>query len=283
MMNELPLILFGVLSQAAVGLTLVLALLPLVLRTAAAGEPAPLAGATRLAGRLVFPLAVLAVLASFFHLGDPMGGLRALSHVGGSWMSNEVVLAALFTAAAGVLFVLHQVKPAATGAVRAATWAAALVGLALVFATGMIYQLPTRPEWNHWTNLLAGYVTALLLGALLMAVLALWKAEAPAGAARLLGAIALGGVALLAVSLVFYAPYLTGVSAVTTEAVFGSLLFWVRLAAGIGLPVYVAAQMARGQQPGRAVLSLALVAAFAGEMVARGIFYTSVLDQVPFF
>lgn len=279
-MMELPLILFGVLSQAAVGLALVLALLPLVLK---AEQAAALAGATRLAGRLIFPLAVLAVLGSFFHLGDPLGGFRALSHVGGSWMSNEVVLVTIFTAAAAVLFYLHQWQPAAGGAIRATTWAAALVGLVLVFATGMIYQLPTRPEWHHWSNLLAGYVTALLLGALLMAVLALWKAEAPTCAARLLGAVVLGGAALLAVSLIFYAPYLTGVSAVTAEAVFGNLLFWVRLAVGIGLPVYAAAQMARGQQPGRAVLSVALVAAFAGEMIARGIFYTSVLDQVPFF
>jgi anaerobic dimethyl sulfoxide reductase subunit C len=278
-MNELPLILFGVLSQAAVGLALVLALLPLVLRDRAAD----LAGATRLAGRLVFPFAVLAVLASFFHLGDPLGGFRALSHVGGSWMSNEVVLAAVFTAVSAVLFFLHQWQPASAGAIRAATWVTALVGLVLVFATGMIYQLPTRPEWYHWSNLLAGYVTALLLGALLMALLALWKAEAPASAARLLGAVALAGAGLLAVSLIFYAPYLTGVSAVTAEAVFGNLLFWARLAVGIGLPVYAAAQMTRGQQPGRAVLSLALVAAFAGEIVARGIFYTSVLDQVPFF
>lgn len=280
MMKELPLILFGVLSQAAVGLALVTVLLPLVLK---AEQRAALAGSLRLAGRLVFPLAVLAVLASFFHLGDPLGGLRALSNVGGSWMSNEVLVAAIFTACAGVLFVLYQVRPAAQGAIAATGWVTTLVGFALVFATGMIYQLPTRPEWNHWTNLLAGFVTMLLLGALLMAVLAFWKASAPECSATLLGYMTLAGAALLLVSLVFYAPYLTEVSAVTASAVFGNLLFWVRLAVGIGLPVAVAAQMIRGRQPGRALLSVALVAAVAGEMIARGIFYTSVLDQIPFF
>jgi anaerobic dimethyl sulfoxide reductase subunit C len=278
-MHEWPLILFAVLSQAAVGMVLVSAVLSLWLGPE---RTASVAGALRLASTIAVPLAVLAVGASFFHLGSPLGGPRALSNLGASWMSREVLLVALFTVgAAAYAWLWRGDNRALRDQVGLVT---ALLGLATVFATGMIYRLPTRPEWYHWTTVSAGFVTLLAVGALALAlVMALRKADASVETLRMLGAVALAGLALLLVGLVAYAPYLVGVSQASAAVLFGSAWFWGRLLLGVGLPLVTGVLLVRGIQPNTAFLSLALTALVGGELVARGLFYDFVLTRLPMF
>ncbi len=278
-MKEAPLILFTVLSQAAVGLVL---FSTLILWALSAERQATMASALRNAGRIALPLTLVALAASFFHLGQPVGGLRAFSNMGSSWLSREILFMALFSAGVAALFFLWQWQPQ-SGLIRPVSALTALLGLVTVYATGMVYQLPTRPEWNHWSNLVSGFVTALLLGAMIMGLLSLLTPDAAPEARRLLGYTALVAAGLLLIGLAFYAPYLSGVSAATAGALFGSPWFWVRLLAGIGLPVVAAAQLLRGTQPSVALLSLALVAAVGGEVIGRSLFYTTVLEKLPLF
>lgn len=276
-MREMSLVLFTVLSQAAVGLVLVTAALSLMIGERSVG----LQAALRDAGRIALPLALLGLLASFAHLGSPMGAFRALTNLGTSWLSREILLMAVFAAGAGLYAYLWHLKPQAQGALQMTGLVTALLGLAAVYATGMVYQLATRPDWNHWSNLAAGFVTTLLIGSLAVALLAAMKGGQDAQ--RYLGYTLLAGVALLLVSLIFYAPYLSQVSGATALLLFTSPWFWVRVAVGIGLPVIAAALLVRGQQPGVTVLGVALVALVTGELIGRSLFYESVLSQLPLF
>lgn len=279
-MRELPLVLFTVLSQAAVGLVAVSALLLMLLGPERAKG---LSGALRNAGRLAFPLAIAAVLASFAHLGNPMGGFRAFTNLGSSWMSREVLLMVLFCAGAAAYFALWQWRANDLGTIKLTGSVTTLIGLVTIYVTGMVYQLPTRPEWMHWSNLAAGFVTAFLLGALLLAVLALPSPDVTPECRRLLGLTALAAALLLVVSLAFYAPYLASISGSAVATLFGSPWFWVRILLGLAIPLLAVAQLMRGIQPSTTLTLVALVTAVGGELIGRSLFYESVLSQLPLF
>ncbi|HEY3365887.1 MAG TPA: DmsC/YnfH family molybdoenzyme membrane anchor subunit [Symbiobacteriaceae bacterium] len=279
-MKELPLILFTVLSQAAVGLVAIPTVLESLLGTE---KVAALQPALRNVGRLVFPLALASLAASLWHLGAPLGAYRAVSNFGSSWLAREIILMGLFTACAAAYSHLWQWRPENQPARRTVGLVAAVVGLLAVFATGMVYQLPSRPDWSHWSNLMAGFVTALLIGGMAVSCAVARHAGAPVEARRYLGYIVLAAAAALVLGLAFYGPYLTGVSGTTTALLFGNSWFWLRLLVGVGLPVWVAAPLVKGEQPGPVLVRIALVAVVAGELVGRTLFYTSVLSQLPLF
>ena len=79
--KEIPLILFTVLGQAAVGMT--------VLSTALSinGSNPPIIHST-LIPLTALILLILAFGASLFHLGDPWGSIRSLTNLKLSWLSR---------------------------------------------------------------------------------------------------------------------------------------------------------------------------------------------------
>lgn len=97
---------------------------------------------------IAFALATGGLIASTFHLGNPQRALRAFTQWRSSWLSREAWLA---VAALGVLG-LHAISMIFFGTVIASLgWLGALLALATVYATSMIYaQLATVPRWNHW-------------------------------------------------------------------------------------------------------------------------------------
>ncbi|MDU2940225.1 MAG: DmsC/YnfH family molybdoenzyme membrane anchor subunit, partial [Enterobacteriaceae bacterium] len=89
-MHELPLLLFTLLLQGSVGVTLWLALL-----RSRAGSMLP--GVV-----IAFVMACTGLLASMLHMGYPLNALNALRHVASSWLSREVVFASLYLAVLGL-------------------------------------------------------------------------------------------------------------------------------------------------------------------------------------
>jgi DMSO reductase iron-sulfur subunit len=113
------------------------------------------------------PIAAIAALlvafvslgASTLHLGRPIHAYRAIRMWRRSWLSREVLLFSLFAGsatafAAATLFGLPR-------------WAAAptmLLGFAGVTASAFIYLVPARPAWNNWHTIADFHLTGLLLG-----------------------------------------------------------------------------------------------------------------------
>ncbi|MCB2128768.1 MAG: dimethyl sulfoxide reductase anchor subunit [Rhodobacteraceae bacterium] len=133
-------IIFTVLSGAGFGLLFFLAL-----------GAAPVFGlAALLLWGTGYALAVIGLLASTFHLGNPQRALRAFTQWRTSWLSREG------WASVGALLLLVPVALAAIAG-GALPPVFGLVGaafcLATVAATSMIYaQLKTVPRWNYWTT-----------------------------------------------------------------------------------------------------------------------------------
>lgn len=164
--REIALITFSILAQMSVGSLLVLQ----VVRFFAARKAGE-AQADKLTDRamlVIWPVLGLAMLASLLHLGTPLGAYRAVTNVGSSWLSREILLAVLF-GVAGVGFAAMQWLKIGTAALRnVVAWIAVVIGLALVYAMASVYMIPTAPSWNTVATPISFFATALLLGALAM-------------------------------------------------------------------------------------------------------------------
>lgn len=125
---EFPLVLFTVLSQAAVGMTIMEAVRP---ATGPEGEDA------RQKWRMVAGLMVVGLIASLFHLGHPARAVTALAHLAKAWLSREVLFAGGFAG----LALFAAVGPAKLGRATLA-WVGTVLGLAMLFSTGMTYAPP---------------------------------------------------------------------------------------------------------------------------------------------
>ncbi len=96
---------------------------------------------------IAYTLAVGGLLASTFHLGNPKNALKAFSQWRTSWLSREGIcavatLVVMAFYALGAVFFDTQLTVLG--------WLGALLSLATVFITSMIYtQLKTIPRWNQ--------------------------------------------------------------------------------------------------------------------------------------
>lgn len=109
MTAEWPLIAFTVLSQLAAGLAVFLAL---------PGRPA-----SRTGWLSVFVVGAAGLLASLFHLGQPLRAASALNGLGTSWLSAEGLLFGVFTALAGITWLRGGTASPPWGPRSSAYWA----------------------------------------------------------------------------------------------------------------------------------------------------------------
>ena len=197
--RDWSLVIFTVLTQAAVGAFLVLQVLEYL-----SARRATFAG-TR---GLPVVLAVLSagLFAALFHLSDPLQAARAVVNFSSSWLSREIVFGSLFAALLGALVAqewraagaaparsARERPPAGASAASAAqespapqrretgagpapptsqalaTWLprfTAMAGLAFIGCQTAIYLLPAQPAWNSFATPAGFGGTALRLGIL---------------------------------------------------------------------------------------------------------------------
>lgn len=159
-------ILFSTLAGMAQGLVvLCVALVWLVER------PAPLA----LLLWAATGLTVLALGASFFHLGQPLRAWRAVLMWRTSWMSREVIVLPAFMAVTGLWALAASGAPLPAAAQAALPVLALLLALALWWCTAMIYAcLRFVQEWAHPVTIanytLIGLASGLVAGCALTAL-----------------------------------------------------------------------------------------------------------------
>lgn len=146
---ELPLVLFTVLSQAAVGM---------VLMSAVRGFARQDGSDARNEWMLVAGLMGLGIAASLFHLGHPLEAYRALAHLEKAWLSREVL-------AAGIFLALAAWAAAMGGGKGVLLWGAIVAGLATVLASGMTYAPPAFPALNNALPTVFFLITAVVMGA----------------------------------------------------------------------------------------------------------------------
>ena len=80
---------------------------------------------------------ILAMLCSTWHLGRPLRAWRALLNVGSSWLSRELALASVFLLLSGLNLLVRPQN-------RVLGWAAALAGMAALYAVDRVYQVAVK-------------------------------------------------------------------------------------------------------------------------------------------
>lgn len=258
---ELPLVLFTVLSQAAVGMALLLAVRSCgCAGGACAGAPGTATAGDTSGNRTEWLTATIimgvALLVSLFHLGHPEGAVRTLAHLEKAWLSREILAFGAFAALLAVAALTGKAGAGLRGA-------AALVGLAALYTSGMTYAPPAMPAVHNAAPLGFFLLSALLLGASFGSWFA-GEGSQPTLRAVLLGSLA----AALAVYVIVPCVWASGgtVMQMTARAWLASPLYWARLVLGIVVPLAV---MIRSPRIPRWMGPLVLL----GELAGRAVFF----------
>lgn len=250
---ELPLVLFTILSQVAIGLVLLSA----ARQWATVDAPGPKA---RVEWGAIGAILALGVIASLFHLGQPLGAVRSLTNLKTAWLSREIL---------GIILLGLLVAAVFVGLLRnwASGWLiklAALIGLLTLIATGLTYAPPSLPAVNGGLSIVFFTLTALVLGA------AGASYFAPAHKQPLLTAV-LAGSLLVALVVYLLVPWLWlyggTVQRLTGQAYLASPLYWTRLIIGLVIPLLVLWKM-KGIPAWLPVLLL------TGELLGRIMFFS---------
>ncbi len=298
-MREVVLVTFTILAQMSVGAFLVLGVVRFFVARKAGVEEADRMGDRSLIAIIL--VLGLGLLVSLFHLGNPLAAPRAITNIGSSWLSREILSGSVFFVLGALYAILQWFKLGPAVLRTAIAWLAALVGIVLVFCMSKIYMLPTQPAWNNLATPVSFYTTALLLGTLAMgaafvANYAYIQKKNP-GCADLqcqllrsaLRWIAVVSVILLGVEFVVTPVYLVSLATGVPQAVESArliagplgLLFLVRmilafLGAGVfGLFLYQNAQTAGREKMLGYMAYAAFVLVLIAEVLGRWLFYSS--------
>jgi anaerobic dimethyl sulfoxide reductase subunit C len=195
--NEWPLVFFTLFSQASAGIMLTATLLLFLLK-----EDGTLAGSEfrRVAALIALGLMGLALMISFLHLSRPHASVFAISNLGDSWLSREIVLAGIFFLFTGLVYLVPG--PAGNNWAGALMIASGFVGLVLVFSMVRLYMIPTVPVWNNPSTPLAFFSSTVLLGTMFSLVVIGWLANRaghigfPQGMVRIMAILLLAGALL---------------------------------------------------------------------------------------
>lgn len=158
-MEERPLIVFTLLTQAAMGAGLAVAVVQ--------AGPVDVEGARAVAA-VGWPLAAFLVaaglLASCAHLGVLGNAWRAAMNWRSSWLSREILATGTF-AGLTVLAALSTLRGGPAGLLQGLALGA---GLLAIHCMAMAYRLPTVPAWNSSLTHLSFFLTVLVLGSLVL-------------------------------------------------------------------------------------------------------------------
>lgn len=168
-LNEITLVLFTTLAPAG-AMAYALMVLPLIARGNALEDEVR----RRLDAFLSIPVvvAMVGLVASATHLGNPANALYVLTGFGRSPLSNEVVCGVVFLGAAGVFWLTSFAEgPSRIGLRRVVAALVSLLGLAFIGAISLAYNASTIIAWNTpfaaasvWLNALAGGPLLAILG-----------------------------------------------------------------------------------------------------------------------
>lgn len=283
---ELPLVVFTVFSQWAVGIVIALVLLEWL-------KPKFMNKVGKQALKksvfIALSVSVIGALASMLHLNNPFKSYTSLLGTGHSWLSREIITVILFNVALLALTYIWWKKIDQDGMRRAVGTLTALLGIVLIVASATVYfSIQLHPTWNNWTTFANFLLTGFLLGALTVSYFALraTKDEKEANVMKPLGIYLALIIVMLLITISGSAMISNG--AVESQAAatisFTSILFWIRVLGSLLIPATLVIYMVVGKKvvPINYVLA-ATGFVLLGELSGRMMFYYSVMSQYPWF
>ncbi|MGI1659221.1 MAG: dimethyl sulfoxide reductase anchor subunit family protein [Desulfitobacterium sp.] len=274
---EWPLVIFTVLGQTSVGIIFCLWLLERKRGKQATTSTTEYQSFIQSSILVSGVLLAVAMIASLFHLGHPFAAYRALTHLGTSWLSREILLF-VFTFGAWAYLALLSRRPGSkmTG-MMALTSGLGFLG---IISSALIYTLPRVPAWNNLGPVIFFLMTSIILGTLVTAFLGR-KVLASAEMKQLLN-IALGSVIGSAILYFLYFSLLqaTPEGAATAQYLLTSPVFLARAAIGWVIPSFLIMNaVLKKENPQPQIILFALTCGVAGELLGRGLFYVSAVGM----
>ncbi|WP_280771633.1 dimethyl sulfoxide reductase anchor subunit family protein [Salipaludibacillus daqingensis] len=270
-MHELPLVIFTVFSQIAVGAMVTLWIIDLKggVTSNKIGKGLSIS---------IFVIALVAILSSVFHLGQPLEAFRALVNVQTSWLTREIWLFSLMLLTMiGYIFTWskkYENKRKIVGGVSS------LFGLIAVMGSAMIYVLPAMPAWNNFSPIFFFVMTGVLLGPLYVSVVLYFFDKESMNIWKVAPLMAL----VYAMSSFFYITVLlSGTGTLETTAnnimshpmfVYRGVFSWI-IPAVVLLPFFF---FKVKRKPAFMLLAIVFTIAFAGEIIGREIFYNTIVE-----
>ncbi|NLF65925.1 MAG: dimethyl sulfoxide reductase anchor subunit [Chloroflexi bacterium] len=160
--KEWALIIFTILAQMSVGSFLVLGALHYLARRAKGEEWADRLSNYALVA--IGPVLVLAILASLLHLGNMINAPRAITNIGSSWLSREILFVLIFAVLGGAFAIMQWRKIASFSVRNIVAILAAVAGAGLVYTMARVYMIPNQPAWNSLATPISFFSTTVLLG-----------------------------------------------------------------------------------------------------------------------
>lgn len=266
--EELPLILFTVIAQGAVGFSLLYSINNA--NTAIKDE------SYKKFGLIFLIFVIISMITSIFHLGTPLHIPYMLGRVFGfsqdghhivSWLPLEIVGIGLMLLV-GIIVFLKGTK--------LAIYALPIVGIAMLYAMGNIYgsMASTIPTWNLNLTLFLFFSSALLLGSVMYSAF-IAKSQKEYSVSNLASVI---GFTLFVLSLALYTFYLGNLKLDVINNVFdlasGSYIYlmgWGIVLSGIGICLLLLK---------RNFSKLAFMAVLVGILLTRILFYGLITSHI---
>ncbi len=161
-MNEMPLLVFTLAEQTAVG-----TFSALVVMHALRKNELPV---RFVVGIVSFVFVLVGIVASVFHLGQPLRALNVFSGLGSSWLSREILFIGLFALCALAYVILAKLDKDMSAKIVGIV--GVLCGIAAIACTSLAYMQPGVPAWDSLTTPLQFFLTALVCGIPLYGALA---------------------------------------------------------------------------------------------------------------
>lgn len=252
-----------------------------------------------------FILAIVGLLASFFHLKVPIHAPFALVNFATSWMTREIWFAVIFIVLLFVYCVMLLRRLGSSTVRLGVAVVIAVVGLVLVFCMANAYMNPAHPAWNMSGTVLSFYATTFLVGpsfaAAAISLLAAADAKKASGNSALFGSLQSGslvfsaaaGMVALAVISISLTLGICGLSASGDYASLASVaclvgednvLFVTRMVlvfAGVlcaGISLYCNLKKASEQPYVDAWAITACVLLVVAEFIGRNLFYAAAVQ-----
>lgn len=229
-------------------------------------------------------IAVFGVLSSFVHLGNPMNAYLTMNNLSSSWLSREIFIVSLYTAALFSYFFARFIKEYFNPSFDILGFAVTVVGLVTLYVMSEAYISTSVPFWDSVNTYFEYYLSAAMLGA--MFFYAVMYRQLDATKFYNFSVVILLSVGLLAISYVFHGLGLShgSVAARQSEAILFSyswLMAMVWVLGGLSMCLFFFSGINLKRENAASLpVNLFIVAAallFFAAILAKLIFYVAMV------
>lgn len=296
--RENPLVVFTLMSQAAIGGFLLLILGPVFGLEVVSAAANPMAHAVTLT--ILLALQGFALLMATIHLGKPMRFYRGFNNLRYSPVSREAAALMVFFGLAACYFLVTLMVSFLSRDLSSTSysllvviqqgcaWGAVVAGPLALYFMHKIYRIPARPFWNHWQVLTSFFGSMLALGCLVVgtvfAVALIINGQHISPLLQLLSLLLFAGLVLEVTGLVFHRRDLLkaggeGAASLYLQSTDFGKTYWVRNAGLVTAMILALAFYVVMPAGGAALVAWSALAALlvVTLVVGRALFYALVI------